>query len=168
MARCGLGSGHPAPRPGAWLRCTGAIATGEETPTYRREDRIQHLSREAFPEEELIFNKKVIPGSTLVPDIFLKHRKVIIEVDGGQHYREVEHFHRDGSGLEGQQERDRRKHRECAAAGISVLRIVEDAADLITPGDLRSLVARVETKPDVVYVVRSGDRIVLTHEAPNG
>ena len=147
-----------------WDRCTGKVLSGEATPLWKRQDRMKNLIQAAFPDEKPVFNKKCIPGSGLVPDAYLAGRKVVIEVDGAQHFREVGWFHRTQGAFASQRERDARKEAECRAAGITLLRIVEDAADLLHAESLRQAVDSATREGGVWYVLRAGDQVRMSRE----
>jgi hypothetical protein len=149
-----------------WEDCTRAIEGGLVLSRWRRQGRVQSIATKSFPDEEIVCNKKSLPDSDLRPDIHLIGRRVVIEVDGLQHFRRVDFFQATTSQFEHQRERDRTEERQCAAAGLALVRVVEDAADVLTAGTLLEFVHRAERELGVWYVVRKGAAVEITRTRP--
>lgn len=69
-------------------------------------------------------NNPKCKAAYLVPDFYLPIQRTIIEYNGEQHYRDVEHFRRDKDwSLANQQERDRTLRDICRQRGIRLIEI---------------------------------------------
>lgn len=149
-----------------WSVASTAIAKGSESALWKREDLVKSLTKEAFPDETLVFNKQSIPRSNSKPDIFLPRAKVIIQVDGSQHFQVISIFHPTRKAFQRQITRDEQSNKLALEAGIFVLRIVADAANMITASSLKQYVSAVVECGGVMYLVRQGNSLLLTSEKP--
>ncbi len=149
-----------------WLNASTSVREGFEADRWKRERFVKSIAMEAFPEEEPLFNLQSIPGSKSLPDIFLPKKKAIIQVDGEQHFKPVAIFRDTKKDLEDQIARDEESNAKALEAGMSVLRIVTDAAYLLSATILKQIVAEAAGHGEVMYLVRQDHDLVLTSEKP--
>ena len=88
----------------------------------------REVLRKEFP-TQVILEEVPIPGlgRALFADFFIPHRKMMVEVQGQQHYEQIGHFH--GTDLLGKltfaraQKRDSRKKEWCELNGITLIEL---------------------------------------------
>lgn len=149
-----------------WMDCIRAITSGADSAQWKREDLAKSLVGEAFPEESPVFNKQSIPHSSSKPDIFLPGNKVIIQVDGAQHYEMVSIFHPTRDVFEDQLRRDGESDNAALRAGFSVLRLVTDAVDLLNADRLREYISSVVGRNTIRFLLRDGSNLIVTEKRP--
>lgn len=72
---------------------------------------------------EPILEELTIPGEQLYIDFFLPRRKLIIEVNGEQHYKYVKHFHGSISGFKNYKKNEQRKKEWAALNGLKFVEL---------------------------------------------
>lgn len=72
---------------------------------------------------DFVFEEFVIPGSRLSLDFYNHTKKIAIEVQGAQHTRFVEHFHKSKSNFIRQIRRDCKKQEFCEINAIKLIEI---------------------------------------------
>lgn len=80
-----------------------------------------------------------IPGTRLSCDFFFPNEKLIIEIDGDQHWRYVRKWHRKRGDFQAQKDRDRQKTNWCLQNGFVLYRWCSD---------------QVETFPQITEILR--------------
>lgn len=114
------------------------------------------LALHAFDDYSVITDRNSVPGFSGRPDIYIPEISVVIEVDGKQHYEYVKLFHDNQKGFLGQKKRDKILNEVCIQSKITLLRIVEDAADLIAASsDLKNIVCQARERGALSYLVRT-------------
>ncbi len=73
---------------------------------------------------------KLLTGRRLQLDFYLPEMKVAIEVQGGQHYRQISHFHPTRAHFDEAQRRDELKRQACAYQNVQLLAI-DDSTDVV-------------------------------------
>lgn len=149
-----------------WNECLKSIARGEHQSPHRRQATIMALALRAFSDYSVINDRKSIPGFNGRPDIYVPELKIVIEIDGKQHYEFVKYFHRNQGDFQNQQIRDKKLNEACKINRITVMRIVEDAVDLIaSASELRDLVTQAKAKTGVTYLMRHEDELRFLDES---
>lgn len=88
----------------------------------------QHLRARAILKElfglNQILEEVSLPGTNkLTADFFIPDLKMIIEVNGQQHYEYVRHFHRDQKGFQASIQRDNNKKTWCELNQITLIEL---------------------------------------------
>lgn len=148
-----------------WDKCLSAISRGEHQSTYKRQALIMAMALHAFKDYSVITDRKSVPGFTGRPDIYIPELDVVIEIDGKQHYEFVKYFHRNRGGFLGQQKGDKILKNACKDNNVTLIRIVEDAADFIdSPLYLKELVEKARELSIPCYLIRKENSIKLINE----
>jgi hypothetical protein len=91
--------------------------------------RARALIRLLYPTERVL-EEVPLPGSRdLVADFYLPLRKLVVEANGEQHYRFIQHFHKDRAGWLRSQKHDKDKAEWCAINGIKLASLPFDKDD---------------------------------------
>ena len=88
----------------------------------------QHLRARAILKELFSLNQILeevsLPGTKLLAaDFFIPDLKMMVEVQGQQHYKYVPHFHGNASGFRASQKRDNNKKTWCELNQISLIEL---------------------------------------------
>lgn len=90
--------------------------------------RARSLLLTRFPSEPIL-EEVPVPGSRLFLDFYLPGRKLVVEVQGRQHFEFVPHFHRTRLGFIQSRMRDEHKRGWCLDAGLSWVELSHDETD---------------------------------------
>ncbi len=147
-----------------WNTCVQGIECGEITQHLKSQSEITVLARDAY-DEFPVCDKKSIKSMPVRPDIHFIQRKLIIEVDGAQHYKYIPFFHRNAGRFKGQQERDKKLNDWCRENGVALLHIVENATSLIASVErFRSICEETLSRGGVSYLVAESDNSRMLSE----
>jgi len=86
------------------------------------------ILRELYPFDQ-IFQEVFLPKVKLYIDILLETRKLIIEINGPQHYEFIEHFHQNKLNFVKAQARDRKKKQISEDNGFKVISLKYNEQD---------------------------------------
>lgn len=75
---------------------------------------------------DIIFTEVFIPNEGFFLDFFIPSLKLVIEVNGNQHYNHVKHFHKTIKDFNQQKDRDNRKRQWCKLNGFKLIEIKYD------------------------------------------
>lgn len=114
-----------------------------------------------YPSCNVIY-EACLPNGTRY-DCFVKEMGIVIEVDGRQHVDFIEHFHKDITGFNWQQFKDKKKDREAEESGIKLIRIPQHKCPK-SKEELKALIDSVPY-PDYEYdfnsIMKSSDNPLL-------
>ena len=91
-------------------------------------------------------------GDNLFLDIFLPDFSLAIEIDGEQHSKKIDFFHKDDLEFEEQKFRDRKKEKLCKENGITLFRV--SSIDKRTPNEIISDIFSLVSKTRIDGVAR--------------
>ena len=149
-----------------WDACLKAIARGNHQSPYKRQAAIMSWALHAYKDYSVVKDRKSVPHFSGRPDIYVPELEVVIEVDGRQHYEYIKHFHRSPDSFKSQKIRDAKLNEACEESGITLLRIVEDAADSIGSSEaLRDLVMQAKGRKGLTYLVRVRNELHLLNKS---
>jgi hypothetical protein len=102
----------------------GYTTTGDE---FKSEPHLaaRRLLHEMFPSDRIL-EEVPIPSTALRADFYLPQRKLMIEVQGRQHYEYVRFFHNNPLGFAQSKKRDGAKHRFCELNKITLVELNGD------------------------------------------
>lgn len=106
-------------------------------------DKIEKLFKKCFPSYRLTKEKYVFYQNTrLLFDFFIPEMRLLIEVQGQQHYSFNSFFHKDKKDLDNQKFHDVLKEDWAASNGYSLLCLKYDIIDELTESSFRSLLIK--------------------------
>jgi hypothetical protein len=95
---------------------------------------------------DLVFEEFKIPGSMLSIDFYNHTKRIAIEVQGAQHIRYIEHFHKSKSNFIRQIRRDCKKQEFCDINDIKLIEIYPD--DELTDSYITSILEGVNNNDE--------------------
>lgn len=90
--------------------------------------RARNVLKKMFPTDQIL-EECTTPGEQLYLDFFLPLRKLIIEVQGQQHFKFSEHFHGTQAGFVKSKNRDNRKKRWAEINGFRLIEFNYNESD---------------------------------------
>jgi len=148
-----------------WQDCVAAIDQGEDTQLWKREELVKDLVRQCYLNTTILENKK-FPDTKFKPDIVINSKKLVIQVDGAQHYRRVLRFHPTEADFLTQKLRDTQCDEICKRKRYTVLRVITDAAELLTEAEMKAIVTSIEGTCKVYFLVRNGGELECGDVSP--
>ncbi len=107
------GKQHVWPPPGC------EVGLNDMRPRSELHLRCRSLLHRMYPTQPIL-EEVPIPNENLVCDFYLPLRRVVVECHGKQHYKFVQHFHKDRVGYARAVNNDKRKKEWCKMNNISV------------------------------------------------
>lgn len=104
-------------------------------------DKIEKLLKEVFPTHRVKKEKYVFYSNTeLKFDFFLPELKILIEVQGSQHFSFNKFFHGDKSSFQSQKYRDSLKTQWVSENGFKLVALTEDEIEELSNENFRKLI----------------------------
>lgn len=108
---------------------TGYVPKGTDSrPRSNPHIRARHLLKDEFPTDSIL-EEVPLPGTKLLCDFFLPIHRLMIEVQGRQHFEFVKHFHGTMKGFLEAKQRDAVKAEWCAINNITLIELRDDDDD---------------------------------------
>ena len=82
--------------------------------------KVRQLLKDRYPLDRIL-EEVPLPSTRLLLDFFIPTRKIGVEVNGEQHYKQVNHFHKDKMGFINSQKRDKVKQEWCDLNNIRLI-----------------------------------------------
>lgn len=106
-------------------------------------EKIETFLKEVFPNHRVKKEKYVTYAHTqLLFDFYLPELKVLIEVQGDQHFKFNKFFHREKSNFQGQKYRDSLKTQWASEQGLKLVALTEKQIESLDKESFRNLIIK--------------------------